>query len=64
MSTKTKEISKMNEKEIESKLKDLKLELIKEKINLNKGGKTKIREIRKTIARLLTINSNNLKTVK
>ena len=53
------EIKKMSEKERSEKLKDLKKELVKEHINLSKGGKTKIREIKKTIARLLTMNNLN-----
>jgi len=56
---KSKDIAKMSEKEINEKIKDLKIELIKEKINLNKGGKTKVKEIKKTIARLMTFNRLN-----
>ena len=56
---KAKDISKMNSKEIDSKLKDLKMELIKEKVNASKGGKLKIREIKRTIARLHTFNRLN-----
>ena len=51
----------MSNKEREEKIKDLKMELIKDKINLSKGGKIKIREIKKTIARLYTFN--RLKTI-
>jgi len=53
---KSKEIAKMSSKEIEEKIKDLKMELIKEKVSLAKGGKIKVREIKRTIARLLTFN--------
>ena len=56
---KSKDISKMSNKEREEKIGDLKMELIKEKINLSKGGKIKIREIKRTIARLLTFNRLN-----
>ena len=56
---KTKDISRMQNKEREDRIKDLKMELIKEKVNLGKGGKTKINEIKKTIARLLTFNRLN-----
>ncbi len=56
---KSKDIAKMGEKEINGKIKDLKMELIKEKINLSKGGKTKVKEIKRTIARLLTFNRLN-----
>lgn len=49
----------MSNKEREGKIKDLKIELLKEKINLSKGGKIKIREIKRTIARLHTFNRLN-----
>ncbi|MBS3075500.1 50S ribosomal protein L29 [Candidatus Pacearchaeota archaeon] len=58
---KSKDIAKMSETEIEEKTKELRMELMKNKINAAKGGKLKIREIKRTIARLLTINRlNNL----
>jgi ribosomal protein L29 len=60
---KTKEISKMSEKEIEEKIKELRMELIKNQITATKGGKLKIREIKKTIARLLTFNRLNKKSI-
>jgi len=60
---KTKEISKMHEKEIEEKIKELRMELIKNRITATKGGKLKIREIKKTIARLLTFNRLNKKSI-
>ena len=56
---KSKEIAKMSENEIQEKLKELKMELIKNKINAAKGGKLKTREIKRTIAKLLTINRLN-----
>ena len=56
---KLKEIKKMSEKEINEKIKDLRMELIKSQIAANKGGKLKTREIKRTIARLHTINRLN-----
>jgi ribosomal protein L29 len=56
---KNKDIGKMTNREREEKIKDLKMELLKEKVDLGKGGKNKIREIKKTIARLLTFNQLN-----
>ena len=53
------DIKKMSEKERNEKIKDLQMELMKEKVALGKGGKNKIREIKKTIARLLTFNTLN-----
>lgn len=52
---KGKEISKMSKEERERKIKELKFELIKSKANPQKGG-TRIREIKKIIARILTTN--------
>ena len=57
---KSKDISKISQKEIEEKIKDLKMELIKNQISSGKGGKMKTREIKRTIARLLTFNKLNL----
>ena len=56
---KSKDISKMGKKEIGEKIKDLKMELVKERVNLNKGGKLKVKEIKRTIARLMTFNRLN-----
>ena len=53
---KAKDISRMSEKEINQKINDLKLELIKNQINSGKGGKLKTNEIKRTVARLLTFN--------
>jgi ribosomal protein L29 len=60
---KIEEIKKMSEKEREDKIKDLKLEIIKSKIASSKS-KVKIKEIKKTIARLLTLNKLNNKNNK
>lgn len=51
---KSNDIEKMSEKERQEKLRDLKMELIKNKITGK--GKVKIKEIKKAIARLLTFN--------
>jgi len=53
---KAKDIAKMSEKERQEKLKDLKMELIKNKID---AKKLKPKEIKKAIARLLTFNKLN-----
>jgi ribosomal protein L29 len=56
---KSKDIIKMNEKEMNSKIDELKIELIKARINVKKGGgaKSNIREIKRTIAKLLTFKN-------
>jgi len=56
---KSKDIRKLNPKENEDKIKELKMELIKEKVSAAKGGKLKSKEIKRTIARLMTINRLN-----
>lgn len=57
----SKDISKMSEKEINEKIKELKMELIKGEVSSNKGGKIKTREMKRTIARLHTFNRLNKK---
>jgi ribosomal protein L29 len=59
-----KDIKKMSVKEIEEKIKELRMELIKNKVASGKGGKIKIKEIKRTIARLLTFNRQNEKSIK
>jgi ribosomal protein L29 len=53
---KSKEFKEMNKGERERKLKELKLELVKSKVNASKGGSSKIKNIKKTIAQILTLN--------
>ena len=55
------DISKMSEKERNSKISDLKMELMKDRASAGKGGKMKTKEIKRTIARLLTFNRLNHK---
>lgn len=59
---KNKDVSNMSEKERNEKIKELKLELIKAHAP-SKGGKLKTKEIKKTIARLLTFNRINKKSI-
>ena len=56
---KAKDAAKMPIKEIDEKIKELGIELIKSKIAGKKTGKSNPREIRRTIARLLTIKKIN-----
>ena len=56
---KSKDIQKMSKEDREKKLKELKLELIKSKVNASKTGSSKTREIKKIIARILTLDSKN-----
>jgi len=57
---KRKDIEKLSEKDIKDKLKDLKMELIKNRAS--DKGKLKRKEIKKAIARILTFN--RLKSIK
>jgi ribosomal protein L29 len=55
-----KDITKMNEKEREEKLAELKLQLVKIAAS-NKNGKTK--EIKRAVSRILTFNTSQKKEV-
>ncbi len=57
-----KEIMNMNANDREKKLKELKLELVKAKANAAKSGSSKAKEIRKIIARILTLNNEKNKS--
>lgn len=46
------ELKKMNKEDIKERLKSLEIELIRRKSSQNKQDKTKLKEIKKTIARL------------
>ena len=54
---KAKDAAKMNATELNGKVKDLRIELIKAKAANKKGGKTSIRAVKRTIARLLTFEN-------
>ncbi len=56
---KEKELKKISNEERKKKLDELKVELIKSKVNASKTGNSKIKEIKKTIARILTLNNSN-----
>lgn len=54
---KYKEIEKLSKQEREKKLKELKLELVKSKVNVSKTGSAKVKAIKRIIARILTFNN-------
>jgi len=58
---KSKDMEKFSDKEIESKLTELRMELIKANVTANKTGKIKIKEIKRTISRLLTLKAKKPK---
>lgn len=61
---KFKDIEKMETKVRLTKLKELKLELAKSKANAAKGGSAKIKEAKKTIARIIMLNKSHVEELK
>lgn len=55
---KLKELKQISKEDREKKLKDLKLEMIKAKGKASKTGSSKAREIRKMVARIITLNKS------
>lgn len=55
---KYKEITKMSNEERDKKLNDLKVELLKSRTKSSKTGSSNTREIKKTIAKILTFNTS------
>ncbi len=55
--SKIKEIKNLNKPDRDKKIKDLKVELMKAKSSAQKTGTSKIKEIKKTIARILTVEN-------
>ena len=56
MAMKTKDLRAMSKEEREKRIEELKMELIKSKINASKTGNSRTREIKRLIAKLITIN--------
>ena len=54
---KYKEIEKLSKEERKKKLKELKMELVKSKVNVSKTGSAKVKAIKRIIARILTLNN-------
>jgi ribosomal protein L29 len=59
---KIKDIKNMNKEERIKKMEEMKFELVKAKANASKSGTSKARDIKKIIARILTLNSQEDKT--
>jgi len=59
MAKRQKEIKQLTEEEREKKLKELKADLVKAKANSSKSGSSKIKEIKKMIARILTLKQKH-----
>jgi len=61
---KSKEIKVMNKEDRGKRLKELKLELVKAKVAASKAGNSKVKEIRKIIARIHTFNNSDKEELK
>ena len=55
--TKYKELSKLTKTDIDEKINEIKIDLIKTRVNASKGGKVKLREMKKTLAKLLMLKN-------
>lgn len=55
---KYKEIEKMGKEDRNKKLKDLKMELVKSKTASTKSGNSNTKQIKRTIAKILTFNTS------
>lgn len=56
---KIKDIKNSSQEERMKKIEELKFELVKAKAGAMKSGTSKVKEIKKTIARILTLNNQN-----
>jgi len=54
---KFKEIKKLGKNDIDNKIKELQLDLLKARVAAGKGSKVKLREIKKTLARLIMLST-------
>lgn len=61
---KSKDISKLSKEERIKRIQELKMELIKARVDASKAGTSKIKEIKKAIARILTFNNSEDKKAK
>jgi ribosomal protein L29 len=55
---KYKEIIKMNKEDRDKKFRDLRVELVKSRTKTSKTGSSNTKQIKKTIAKILTFNSS------
>ena len=54
---KFRELSQLSKDDINKKIGDIRMDLIKAKVTASKGGKVKMQELKKTLARLLMLKS-------
>jgi len=61
---KSKEIRRLGKEERNNRLKELQIELIKSKTSASKSGSAKIKQIRRTIAKIITVNKSDKEALK
>ena len=59
MNKKFSELSKLSSEEIMKRIENIKLDIIKGKVIAAKGGKVKMRELKRTLARLLMLQTRS-----
>ncbi len=55
---KYKQLKELNKQDRDKKMKELKMELVKQKVNASNTGGSKARQIKKIIARINTLNTS------
>ncbi|MBI3623807.1 50S ribosomal protein L29 [Candidatus Pacearchaeota archaeon] len=56
--TKYKDLKNLGKEDIEKKIKELKLELVKSRVSSAKSGSSKIKKTKRMIAKILTFNKS------
>ena len=59
---KFKELEKLSLTEVNKKIDEIRIDLVKARVAASKGGKVKMKELKKTFARLLMLKSRKLKS--
>ncbi|MBS3066368.1 hypothetical protein J4205_00965 [Candidatus Pacearchaeota archaeon] len=54
-----KELSKLGKNDIIKKINEMEMEMVKARVTASKGGKVKIKELKKTLANLKMLNKQN-----
>ncbi|MBS3072697.1 hypothetical protein J4477_02600 [Candidatus Pacearchaeota archaeon] len=54
-----KELLKLGKNDITKKMNEMEMEIVKARVTASKGGKVKIRELKKTLANLKMLNKQN-----
>ena len=54
-----KELSKLGKNDIMKKINEMEMEMVKARVTASKGGKVKIKELKKTLANLKMLNKQN-----